>query len=268
LFDFQTESYASMFAAILLFIFAFPIFLYYCYARPKYADLLRVSFALIVCNVFIILFLLIPNNKRGISLLKNIDYSSIASVFSKTEPKKNSSSSPRYVTNNDPILLEGNTSGSNKSSGADIICSDCGVNISGQEPDFSPPLVSFMWPVQGKIIKSFHYPENDGVNIAVPFGTEVKAVDAGMVVYAGKEIHSYGRLILIRHDNGYVSTYAHNSQLMVEKGDRIYSGQIIAKSGQSGNVASPQLLFELRKGAIPVNPLKFLPSNRKIIGSR
>lgn len=268
MFEFQPESYTSMFAAIILFILAFPIFLYYCYARPKHVDLIRVSFTLIVCNVLIQLFLLIPNNQRSISSLKNIDYSSTASIFSKTEAKNNLISSSRDATKNDVILLERNNSEKNISSGADIICFDCGVNVSGQEPDFSPPIVSFIWPVQGKIIKSFHYPENDGVNIAVPLGTDVKAVDDGTVAYAGEELHSYGRLILIRHDNGYVSTYAHNSQLMVEKGDRIYSGQIIAKSGQSGNVASPQLLFELRKGAIPVNPLKYLPSNRKTIGSR
>lgn len=265
-----------MYVTIILFIFALPIGIYYCYARPKNVDLLQVSFALISCNLFIQLFLLMPAKQPYIAFPKNIDYSPTASILKKSEINKNISTlSPHaledVIIQRQKKALENDSSlQKNHYSSADIICSDCGFNVLGDEPDFSkkPPLSDFMWPVQGKIIKSFHHSDNDGVNIAVAVGTDVKSVEAGQVAYAGEQFPSYGRLILIRHDNGYVSAYAHNSQLMVAKGDRVYSGQIIAKSGQSGNVDSPQLLFQLRKGGVPIDPIKFMPSNGKIIGSK
>jgi len=74
-------------------------------------------------------------------------------------------------------------------------------------------------------------------------------------------------MVLIRHPNRFVSAYAHNSELNVIKGDRVKRGQVIAKSGQSGNVKSPQLHFELRKGSTPVDPLRLMPYTNKIVGS-
>lgn len=258
-----------MYVTVIVFIFAIPICIYYCYARPKNLDLLQVSFVLISCNLFIQLFLLAPNKQSSISFPNNIDYSPTASISKKGETQKNISAlSPQLPRDNFYPLNEKTIDKDH--SGADIICYDCGFNVSGDEPDFSikPPLSDFIWPVQGKIIKSFHPSDNGGVNIAVPLGTDVKSVEAGQVAYAGDQFPSYGRLILIRHDNGYVSAYAHNSQLMVAKGDRVYSGQIIAKSGQSGKVDSPQLLFQLRKGGVPIDPIKFMPNNGKIIGRK
>jgi murein DD-endopeptidase MepM/ murein hydrolase activator NlpD len=99
---------------------------------------------------------------------------------------------------------------------------------------------------------------NDGINLAVPEGTPVKAADDGVVAYSGNELKGYGNLVLIRHSNGYVTAYAHASELMVKRGDTIKRGQVIAKSGQSGEVQSPQLHFEIRKGSSPVDPLQFL----------
>ncbi len=99
---------------------------------------------------------------------------------------------------------------------------------------------------------------NDGINIAVPEGTAVKAAEAGEVTYAGSELKGYGNLVLIHHPNGFDSVYANNSALNVKRGDKVKRGQIIAVSGQSGNVASPQLHFELRKGHKPVDPTNFL----------
>ena len=99
---------------------------------------------------------------------------------------------------------------------------------------------------------------NDGINLAVPEGTPVKAAEDGVVAYSGNELKGYGNLILVRHSNGYVTAYAHASELMVKRGDTIKRGQIIAKSGQSGEVGSPQLHFEIRKGSSPVDPLQFL----------
>jgi murein DD-endopeptidase MepM/ murein hydrolase activator NlpD len=123
-------------------------------------------------------------------------------------------------------------------------------------------LPTFRWPVRGKVITSYgaktNGKSNDGINLAVPEGTPVKAAEDGVVAYAGNELKGYGNLVLVRHSNGYVTAYAHASELMVKRGDSIKRGQVIAKSGQSGEVGSPQLHFEIRKGSSPVDPLQFL----------
>jgi murein DD-endopeptidase MepM/ murein hydrolase activator NlpD len=123
-------------------------------------------------------------------------------------------------------------------------------------------LPTFRWPVRGKVITSYgaktNGKANDGINVAVPECTPVKAAEDGVVAYAGNELKGYGNLVLIRHANGYVTAYAHASELLVKRGDSIKRGQVIAKSGQSGEVASPQLHFEIRKGSTPVDPLQFL----------
>ncbi len=123
-------------------------------------------------------------------------------------------------------------------------------------------LPTFRWPVRGKVIAGYgaktNGKANDGLNLAVPEGTPVKAAEDGVVAYAGNELKGYGNLVLVRHANGYVTAYAHASELLVKRGDTIKRGQVIAKSGQSGEVASPQLHFEIRKGSTPVDPLQFL----------
>jgi murein DD-endopeptidase MepM/ murein hydrolase activator NlpD len=123
-------------------------------------------------------------------------------------------------------------------------------------------LPTFRWPVRGKVITSYgaktNGKANDGINLAVPEGTPVKAAEDGVVAYSGNELKGYGNLVLVRHANGYVTAYAHASELLVKRGDTIKRGQIIAKSGQSGEVGSPQLHFEIRKGSSPVDPLQFL----------
>ncbi len=123
-------------------------------------------------------------------------------------------------------------------------------------------LPTFRWPVRGRIIAGYGAKtsgkQNDGINVAVPEGTPVKAADDGVVTYAGNELKGYGNLVLIKHNNGYVTAYAHTSELLVKRGDTIKRGQIIAKSGQTGEVQSPQLHFEIRKGSTPVDPTQFL----------
>jgi murein DD-endopeptidase MepM/ murein hydrolase activator NlpD len=123
-------------------------------------------------------------------------------------------------------------------------------------------LPTFRWPVRGKVITSYgaktNGKSNDGINLAVPEGTPVKAAEDGVVAYSGNELKGYGNLVLVRHANGYVTAYAHASELLVKRGDTIKRGQVIAKSGQSGEVSSPQLHFEIRKGSNPVDPLQFL----------
>jgi murein DD-endopeptidase MepM/ murein hydrolase activator NlpD len=123
---------------------------------------------------------------------------------------------------------------------------------------------AFRWPVRGRIITGFgakpNGQQNDGINLAVPEGTAVRAADDGVVAYAGNELKGYGNLILIRHANGFVTAYAHASEIMVKRNDQVRRGQVIAKSGQSGSVTTPQLHFEIRKGSSPVDPMQFLPA--------
>lgn len=122
----------------------------------------------------------------------------------------------------------------------------------------------FVWPARGRILSNFGRQKsgtiNDGVNLALPVGSNIKAAGDGVVAYSGSELKGYGKLILVRHKNNWVTAYAHNSKLMVKRGDKVRQGQIIAKSGKSGSVLQPQLHFELRRGSKPVNPMKHLAS--------
>jgi len=131
-----------------------------------------------------------------------------------------------------------------------------------QEPEQTASISGdFRWPARGRVIAGFGANGgNEGINIAVPEGTPVKAAEAGVVTYAGNEVKGYGNLVLIRHENGYVSAYAHNSSINVKRGEQVKRGQVIATSGQTGNVTSPQLHFEIRKGSTPVDPMKYLGS--------
>jgi murein DD-endopeptidase MepM/ murein hydrolase activator NlpD len=122
----------------------------------------------------------------------------------------------------------------------------------------------FLWPVKGKIISNFGPKKgglnNDGINISAPAGTSVVAADNGVVAYAGNELRGFGNLLLIRHADGWVTAYAHNEKLLVKRGEKVKRGQAIAQIGSTGNVAAPQLHFEIRKGTDPVDPLKYLGS--------
>jgi len=123
----------------------------------------------------------------------------------------------------------------------------------------SGPATDFRWPARGRVIAGFGANGgNEGINIALPEGTPVKATDDGTVTYVGGDVKAYGNLVLIKHDNGYVSAYAHNGEIAVKRGERVRRGQVVAKSGQSGNVTSPQLHFEIRKGQAAVDPLAHL----------
>jgi murein DD-endopeptidase MepM/ murein hydrolase activator NlpD len=122
---------------------------------------------------------------------------------------------------------------------------------------------SFIWPVQGHIIASFGpvagRMRNDGIDIAVPEGTDIRVADDGVVVYAGEDAKGYGNLVLVRHDTGFVTAYAYASKLLVNLGDVVRRGDVIAQSGKSSESHQPELHFEIRRGAVPINPMTLLP---------
>ncbi len=124
------------------------------------------------------------------------------------------------------------------------------------------PESMFEWPVRGKVIASYGVTDfgrrNDGVNIAAPAGTPVRASADGEVVYRGSELDGFGNLLLVKHDGGFVTAYAHNEAMLVKKGDTIRQGQVIAKVGQSGAVSSPQLHFEVRRNLKSIDPATLL----------
>lgn len=125
---------------------------------------------------------------------------------------------------------------------------------------------TFRWPVKGRVISTFGEKptgmRNEGINIAVPEGTSVRAAGSGIVAYAGNELKGYGNLVLIRHDGGWVTAYAHNKELFVSRGDSVERGDVIANAGQTGSVKSPQVHFEVRKGATAVDPMKHLDTQQ------
>ncbi len=120
----------------------------------------------------------------------------------------------------------------------------------------------FIWPVKGKVISNFGAKpkglKNDGVNIKAQRGTPVFAAENGVVAYAGNELRGFGNLLLIKHSGGWITAYAHNEKLLVKRGQRLKRGQKIATVGSSGNVSSPQLHFEIRKGKTPRDPRRYL----------
>ena len=121
---------------------------------------------------------------------------------------------------------------------------------------------TFLWPVQGPVLSSYGGKEsgvhNDGINIAAPRGTPVRAAENGVIVYAGEELKGFGKLLLIKHSDGWVTAYAHNQKLLVEQGDIVKRGQSVAKVGSTGSVTRPQLHFEVRRGTRAINPVTMM----------
>lgn len=130
------------------------------------------------------------------------------------------------------------------------------------KPAIVEPVMSgadkFRWPISGKVITDFIASKGTGINIEAPEGAAVRAAENGQVIYVGSGVEGYGNLILIRHANGYVSAYAHLKSVGVSKGDNVTRGDSIGQAGMTGSVSRPQLHFELRKGATPVDPVPLL----------
>ena len=122
---------------------------------------------------------------------------------------------------------------------------------------------AFVWPVRGKLVGRFgpgaSGEKNNGIKIAVPLDTPIKAAADGVVAYAGEEIAALGGLVIVKHGDGWTTVYGHASKLLVRRGQAVKRGQTIAESGDSGFADRPELHFEMRKGRTPVNPLPQLP---------
>jgi len=115
----------------------------------------------------------------------------------------------------------------------------------------------FVWPLRGRIIDGFGpkpgNQKNDGLNIAAGLNQSVKAAADGTVVYAGSEVPEFGNLVLIRHDNGFVTAYGHLARIGVRIQDTVSQNQEIGTAGQSGGVSEPQLHFEVRYAPRPAD---------------
>ena len=147
-----------------------------------------------------------------------------------------------------PQLLESNTQPVNKP----LVQPKAEPKLSGAD--------KFRWPVSGRVITDFGNSKGTGINIEAPEGAAIRAAENGQVIYVGSGVEGYGNLILIRHPNGYVSAYAHLKEMSVTKGDVVNRGDNIGSAGMTGGVSRPQLHFELRKGATPVDPVPLLAS--------
>ncbi len=120
--------------------------------------------------------------------------------------------------------------------------------------------LDWSWPAQGRIIGRFGEGSNKGVDVGGKTGDPVLAAAGGRVVYAGEAMRGYGKLVIIKHDNTYLSAYAHNSRILVQERDSVKRGQKIAELGDTDTEAGkPRLHFEIRRQGKPVDPLKYLP---------
>jgi len=124
----------------------------------------------------------------------------------------------------------------------------------------------FIWPVKGQIIGKFGRQGdgvvNNGIKIRIKESTPIYAAEDGTVIYADSGLKTYGNLILLRHKNGVITAYAHNSQNMAERGEKVKKGEVIALAGMTGNATEPQLHFEVRRNARAIDPQKILPELR------
>jgi murein DD-endopeptidase MepM/ murein hydrolase activator NlpD len=140
--------------------------------------------------------------------------------------------------------------------------------LSSFSPDKPDPKINatFLWPLKGRVISEFGPAaagaRNDGIDILAKRGEPIHAAAEGTVSYVGNELKGYGNLILIQHDNGFLTAYAHSETVTVERGQHVGKGQVIAYAGATGDVTEPQLHFELRFGTKPINPQPYLVASK------
>ena len=125
------------------------------------------------------------------------------------------------------------------------------------KPDAPAPGIRLSWPAKGKVVEDFMDGKNKGIDMAGKLGDPIQAASDGRVVYAGNSLRGYGNLVIVKHDNTYLTAYAHNRNLLVKEGDAVRKGQKIAEMGDT-DANSVRLHFELRVDGKPVDPLPFL----------
>jgi murein DD-endopeptidase MepM/ murein hydrolase activator NlpD len=138
--------------------------------------------------------------------------------------------------------------------------------VASVAPPESPPAARpshapLAWPLKGVLYGRFGVragQRHDGIDIAAPEGTSVAAAAEGSVIYVGEQ-SGYGEIVIVKHDGGLVTLYAHNSAVLVREGAHVARGEPIARVGQTGRTTGPHLHFEVREGTRPRNPLLFLP---------
>lgn len=143
----------------------------------------------------------------------------------------------------------------------DKLIQNAAVDTTTPAPDASG-ISRMRWPARGRVISGFGGSsggkKNDGIDIAVPAGTAIRAAENGVVIYAGDGLKEFGNTVLVRHEDGLVTVYGHASKLNVQRGQKVRRGDEIALSGMSGSADSPKLHFEVRKDSTPVNPATYL----------
>ncbi|TYR31011.1 peptidoglycan DD-metalloendopeptidase family protein [Mesorhizobium microcysteis] len=144
---------------------------------------------------------------------------------------------------------------------AESVIQQASLDTSAPAPD-ATGISRMRWPVRGRVISGFGGSsggkKNDGIDIAVPAGTPVRAAENGVVIYAGDGLKEFGNTVLVRHEDGLVTVYGHASEINVQRGQKVRRGEEIAKAGMSGSAETPKLHFEVRKDSTPVNPTTFL----------
>lgn len=181
-----------------------------------------------------------------------------ASIPAKPAPKKE----PTVVTS---VAKAENVNVPAKS-GADAAPKQAVGEVASANADVDIPedtgIGKFRWPVRGQVIAGYGSNvdgnRNDGIDISVPAGTPIKAAENGVVIYAGNGLKELGNTVLVRHDDGTVTVYGNANTLKVARGQKVQRGQTVAESGMTGNAKRPQVHFEVRKDAAPVNPMTFL----------
>jgi murein DD-endopeptidase MepM/ murein hydrolase activator NlpD len=163
---------------------------------------------------------------------------------------------PRQITVGQRIFIPGAT----RQVPVEIVTPADGV-VARNMPQADKEAGAFLWPVSGSLNSgfgprgsSFH----DGVDIAAPEGTPIRAVEHGEVIYSD-QLRGYGNMVIIRHSGGIVSVYAHNQANLVRDGQQVARGQIIARVGSTGRVTGPHLHFEIRKDNLAQDPMLYLP---------
>jgi murein DD-endopeptidase MepM/ murein hydrolase activator NlpD len=138
------------------------------------------------------------------------------------------------------------------------------ANIAPVAPGVAGSSAPLRWPLTAPRLtspfgKRWGRP-HEGIDMAAPLGTPVYAAARGTVIYSGDRVRGYGNMVVIRHDDGLVTVYAHNSVLLAHRGDVVAAGQEIARVGDTGRSTAPHLHFEVRRGGSPQDPIQFLPA--------